>query len=64
MSLINNRNNKGIAPVSILASNATTGADAINIESGLPPEIEDRKKLIEWHTAEEVAQAILWQHKD
>ena len=64
MSLIDNKTNKGIVLDSGLASNAATGHDAINIESTFPPEIEDRKKLIEWHTAEEVAEAILWQHKD
>ena len=64
MSLIENTPNNGMAHASGLASDTASGADSIGLESTMPPEFEDRKKKIEWHTAEEVARAILWQHKD
>jgi hypothetical protein len=55
-----------------MAMETTTNATAINnellVSAGMQKQnnlIEERRKqLIQWHTAEEVAQAILWKHKE
>ena len=65
MSLFDYTPNNVIVHAVALASDFSDVCDSVVInKQTLPPEIEDRKKLIEWYTPDEVARAILWQHKD